>query len=215
MGVARLARQEVPGLDRLGTPRQDRDPVPALLSASHRAISCRLDRGRGKPVVGGLQLLQAGDVRRALLEPSQQHGQPPDDAVDVERGNLHVRPLADARDRSSELGSAVATPPLGASPAVPDRSPGPAGVSRRAEWLGCPEIRRMAYSPSSEPLHLGSVQEALPVSTARRQHPPTGPTSTRPSSYARARSHPICASRGGVERGGAALGRQGWSLPAD
>ena len=47
------------------------------------------DRGPWELSVGGLQLLQAHDVRLGLRQPGEKIGQPAIDVIDVEGGDLH------------------------------------------------------------------------------------------------------------------------------
>ena len=81
--VVGIARQAAAGLHRLGAAGEDRHAVPALLPVPDRAIAGGAERGGRKFLIGRLQLLQADDVRRGLLQPAQQVGEPPVDAVDV------------------------------------------------------------------------------------------------------------------------------------
>ena len=83
MRVVGIARQAAAGLHRLGAAGEDRHAVPALLPVPDRAVTGGAERGGRKFVIGRLQLLQADDVRRGLLQPPQQVGKPPVDAVDV------------------------------------------------------------------------------------------------------------------------------------
>ena len=109
--VVGVARQAAPGLDRLGAAREDGDAVPALLAVPDRAVAGLADRGFREPLVRGLQLLQADDVRLGLRQPAQQHRQAAVDAVDVEGGDPHV-PLSARRDRVMEEVSVLRRPRL-------------------------------------------------------------------------------------------------------
>src|SRR6185312_5483286 len=87
VGVVGIARQTAPPFDGHFATGEDGDAVVALLPVPDAAVARSFDGGRRKPVIGGLDLLQAGDVGRGLLEPAQQNRQPAVHAVDVVRRN--------------------------------------------------------------------------------------------------------------------------------
>ena len=72
--------------------RQQRDPVPLALAVVRDRVAALGERGGervGEGLVGELGLLQADDVRGALVEPGQQPGQPGQDGVHVPRRHAH------------------------------------------------------------------------------------------------------------------------------
>src|SRR6185369_13014948 len=81
--VVGIAGKRADALLRFFVAGEDRHAVPRLLSVEDRAIARLLQRRCGKLLVHGLQLLQAGHVRRLLLEPLQQVREPDADAVNV------------------------------------------------------------------------------------------------------------------------------------
>src|SRR3954469_8941891 len=97
--VAGVARQSRARQDGFLAARENGDAVPGFLPAPHRAIARLAERIDGKFRVGGLELLQAGDVGPRRLEPLQQVRQPPVHVVDVEGRDLHTgtTPLSRAR----------------------------------------------------------------------------------------------------------------------
>ncbi|SPA54885.1 protein of unknown function [Cupriavidus taiwanensis] len=88
VAVVGVAGQAAAHFDRLRAARQDGDAVPGLLAVPDRAIAGVADLARRKALVGGLQFLQAYDVRRFAREPVAQRPHPAADAVDVESGDL-------------------------------------------------------------------------------------------------------------------------------
>src|SRR6476619_2645750 len=95
--------------------RQQRDPVPAALAVPDCLIAERLDRFAWKRLVGGLQLLQADDVRLEFLDPADEHREPRVDPVDVV-----------ARDADFALVGHQLTNPRGA---LPSAAPSPTVLS--------------------------------------------------------------------------------------
>src|SRR5450756_1650737 len=89
MCIRDSVRQAFAPLDGLRASGQDRDAVEALLAMPDRAIARRLDIGDREGLVGGLDLLQAGDVGCLLLEPFDQAGKTGLYPVDVESRDLH------------------------------------------------------------------------------------------------------------------------------
>ena len=75
--VIRIARQAAPGLDRVGTSREDGDAVPALLAVPDRAVAGAPDRGLRELLVRRLQLLQADHVRLGLASQRSRTGSRP------------------------------------------------------------------------------------------------------------------------------------------
>jgi hypothetical protein len=92
--VVGIAGQFGAGDDRHHAPRQDRDAVPALLAAPHRLVAGLAQRIGRKLAVGGLELLQAGDVGLGAAQPRDQVRQPLADIIDVEGRDLHAVLLA-------------------------------------------------------------------------------------------------------------------------
>lgn len=89
----RVAREAPAGRMDGGVPRQDGDPVPALLTEPDRFIS---DVAQGlcrEVAVLRLKLLQTDDLRAGCLQPSEQNGQPAVDPVDVIGGDPHRGPV--------------------------------------------------------------------------------------------------------------------------
>jgi hypothetical protein len=89
--VTGIARQAASAFDRFAAAGEDRDPVPRRLPVPDRAVARLFDLGDRECGIGGLEFLQAGDVRLLLLQPRQQRGQARADAVDVEGGEFDGR----------------------------------------------------------------------------------------------------------------------------
>jgi len=68
---------------------QQGHPVPPALAVRGDLVAQRLDLGRGEQGRGGLDLLQADDVRLGLRQPLEQPGQPGLDRVHVPRRQPH------------------------------------------------------------------------------------------------------------------------------
>ncbi len=86
--VAVVAGQPTPAFDRIGPARQDCHAVPRFLAVPDRAISGGTNGIGRKTGIGGLQFLQADDIRRLALEPFQQCRQAGANAIDIERGDF-------------------------------------------------------------------------------------------------------------------------------
>jgi hypothetical protein len=89
MCIVVTARQSAADLHRLRASGKDRHTIPGFLAVPDRSVTCRLDRERGKLVVGSLEFLEARDVGLFTLKPRQQVRQPGTDAVYVKSGDLH------------------------------------------------------------------------------------------------------------------------------
>ena len=83
----------VAGEARLGfverQPGQQRDAIEGLLAVGDYVVAERLDRLARERLVEAFDFLQADDVRRALLQPSQQQLDPLPDRIDVPGGDAH------------------------------------------------------------------------------------------------------------------------------
>ena len=90
VGIVRIAGKRAADLGRLRIAGQDRDPVPALLTAPDRSVPGVPDRAVGKALLRRLQLLQANDLGRGLREPAQKTRQTCADAVDVVGDDPHL-----------------------------------------------------------------------------------------------------------------------------
>ena len=75
-------------LDRVGSARQNRDTVPALLAVPDEAVPGIAYRSFGQPLLRRLQLLQASDIGARFFEPAQQSRQSRRNAVDIESGDF-------------------------------------------------------------------------------------------------------------------------------
>jgi hypothetical protein len=85
-----IARQTAADQRRLAGSLQDRYPVPGFFAMPDGAIAGIADRCRREFLVRRLQLLQARDIRRGVLEPIKQIGEASVDAVDVVRRDAHA-----------------------------------------------------------------------------------------------------------------------------
>jgi hypothetical protein len=71
--------------------------VMRALAVPERTVARVLEQARGTFLVGGLDLLQANDVRACLVEPLEQPRQAAVDAVDVISRDLQTIPLSPER----------------------------------------------------------------------------------------------------------------------
>ena len=71
--------------------RQKRDAVEGLLAMGDDVVAERLDRFAGKCLIDAFDLLQADDIRRAVLEPGQEMIEPLSDRIDVPGRYAHGR----------------------------------------------------------------------------------------------------------------------------
>src|SRR5207245_9075670 len=90
VSIVRIAGTRAADFGRLRIAGQDRDPVPALLTAPDRSVPGVPDRAVGKALLRRLQLLQANDLGRGLREPAQKTRQTCADAVDVVGDDPHL-----------------------------------------------------------------------------------------------------------------------------
>ena len=92
MRIIGIARQAAADQRRLAGALKDRYPVPGFLPVPHHAVTGIADRCRREFLVGRLQLLQAGDIRRGVPQPIEQIGEASVDAVDVVGRDPHASP---------------------------------------------------------------------------------------------------------------------------
>ena len=146
VGIVRIAGKRAADLGRLRIAGQDRDPVPALLTAPDRSVPGVPDRAVGKALLRRLQLLQANDLGRGLREPAQKTRQTCADAVDVVGDDPHLA----LTPRGGVTAGALALDRPLARNAPPGRrqsaGPRPGTGSRTSSWRRptrcCPSDRK-------------------------------------------------------------------------
>jgi len=84
-----ISRKRAADFDRLTAAGEDGDAVPALLAVTDDAVARRANRQLRKLLLRRLELLQADDIRGALIQPAQEIGQARRDAVDVVGDDPH------------------------------------------------------------------------------------------------------------------------------
>jgi hypothetical protein len=114
--------------------------LPAFLSVPDRVITGGAERGLRKFVVRRFQLLKTHDAWRGLLQPFQQTGQPPVNAVDIVGRDPHrmlpqfhhIKPARIVSKNSiSRTGTASAAPAIRLRSRQPGRAVYPLG---EADW---------------------------------------------------------------------------------
>src|SRR5262249_3675181 len=85
----RIARHVSPGLNEFLASRQDSDAVPTFFASPDGVVSGLTNGGFRKLFLRRLQLLQANDIWRRFLKPSQDHRESAVYAVDVEGRYSH------------------------------------------------------------------------------------------------------------------------------